>query len=72
MRKITYLLLILICLSSCKQKKSTIFNKSQATVYYNGDIITMAGDEPVYTEALVVRNGKIEFTGNSIEAMEHS
>ena len=43
---------------------------SQATVYYGGDILTMEGDTPQYVEALVVRDGKIEFAGASGEAME--
>ena len=43
---------------------------SQATVYYGGDILTMEGDTPRYVEALVVRDGKIEFAGASDEAME--
>ena len=43
---------------------------SQATVYYGGDILTMEGNQPEYVEALVVRDGKIEFAGASGEAME--
>ena len=43
---------------------------SQATVYYGGDILTLEGDTPQYVEALVVRDGKIEFAGASGEAME--
>ncbi len=42
---------------------------SQATVYFNGDILTMEGDAPHYVEALVVRDGKIEFAGAAAEAM---
>lgn len=39
------------------------------TVYYNGDILSMEGDEPTYLEALVVKDGKIAFTGSKTEAM---
>ena len=40
------------------------------TVYYGGDIITMEGDTPQYVEAIVVKNGKIAFTGTKAEAMK--
>ena len=52
--------------SGCKPEAD---NKSQATVYYGGDILTMEGESPRYVEAVVVRDGKIEFTGPSGEAM---
>ena len=39
-----------------------------ATVYTNGDILTMAGDAPQYAQALVVRDGKIVFAGAKPEA----
>lgn len=50
--------------------KSDTKQASQATVYYGGDILTMEGDAPEYVEAVVVRDGKIEFTGLSGEAMQ--
>lgn len=37
---------------------------SAATVYYNGDIITMEGDDPQMVEALVTQAGKIAYVGN--------
>ncbi len=53
----------------------TIMNKgsetpqhSDALLYYNGNIITMETDEIVYVEALVTKNGKINFVGNLKEA----
>ncbi len=51
---------------SCKTEENT--NKSK--VYYNGDIITMVGEKPSYAEALVEKDGKIEFVGASDKAME--
>jgi len=55
----------------------TLFNScedteklNQATVYYNGDIITMVGDSPNYVEAIIEKEGKIIFTGSSNEAMK--
>lgn len=50
--------------------KSDTKQASKATVYYGGDILTMEGDAPEYVEAVVVRDGKIEFTGPSGEAMQ--
>ncbi|MBD7947135.1 amidohydrolase [Psychrobacter sp. Sa4CVA2] len=35
-----------------------------ATVYYNGDIITMEGEQPQMVEALVTQAGKIAYVGN--------
>lgn len=39
------------------------------TVYFNGDILTMQGDQPEYIEALVVQNDKILFAGKKIQAL---
>lgn len=41
---------------------------SGTSLYYGGDIVTMRGTEPEYIEALVVRDGKILFTGSFAEA----
>lgn len=59
----------LLFVFSCKESdnKNT---KNTAEVYYGGDIITMVGDSPTYADALVVKNGKIEFVGNSDKAMD--
>ena len=40
----------------------------QATLYFGGDILTMAGPTPEYVEALVVRGGRIEFAGAKADA----
>lgn len=50
--------------------KSTIDTNSPATVYFGGDILTMVGEVPSYAEALLVKDGKISFVGNSEEAMK--
>ena len=39
------------------------------TIYRNGSILTMAGNEPTYVEALVVKDGKIAFAGSETEAL---
>ncbi|WP_227685901.1 amidohydrolase [Psychrobacter aquimaris] len=41
---------------------------NSATVYYNGNIITMEGEQPQMAEALVTQAGKIAYAGNLQEA----
>jgi hypothetical protein len=45
---------------------------SEATVYYGGDILTMEGDSASYVEALVVKDGKILYTGGKDDAMKQA
>lgn len=56
-----------ILLSACRQaaKKET---QTGATLYYNGDILTMDGEAPQYAEAVLVNEGKIVFAGSRSEA----
>ena len=49
------------------QTKTT--NQDQ-TIYYNGDIITMEGDQPQYEEAVVQEKGNIVYVGTKAEAMQ--
>ncbi|MDT0538945.1 amidohydrolase [Croceitalea sp. P059] len=65
LKKILPLIFIITFLTSCAEPEKM----SQATVYYNGDIITMVGESPNYVEAIVEKEGKIIFTGSSDEAM---
>ncbi len=39
-------------------------------ILHHGPILTMAGDQPAYVEAVVVSGGKIEFAGADAEAMK--
>ena len=39
------------------------------TIYHNGSILTMAGEEPTYVEALAVKDGTIVYTGSKDEAL---
>lgn len=41
-----------------------------SVVYFNGDILTMAGDSPNYVDALVEQEGKIVFVGAYDEAIK--
>lgn len=40
------------------------------TIYHNGSILTMVGDQPTYAEALAIGNGKILFVGEEDEVMD--
>ena len=46
------------------------FSQQNTTMYYNGDIITMEGEKPIYAEAVVAKNGKIIYVGKKAEAMK--
>ncbi|HOA38361.1 MAG TPA: hypothetical protein PKJ36_08170 [Flavihumibacter sp.] len=39
-------------------------------LYFNGDIITMEGNQPQYAEAVVSKKGEIVFVGNLSEAQK--
>ena len=68
MKKIHIILVLLISFINCK--KDNPQENLRSIVYFNGDIITMKGNSPVYAEALVVKNKKIQFVGSSEEAMK--
>ena len=70
MKQLIFLFFILsaVLLSSCNEssKKSKNSNASDEStkIYFNGDIITMEGENPKYSEAVVEANGKIIFEGD--------
>lgn len=78
--KIYTLLLMLILFISCvESKKKDNLNEVKPIaeryglnqiIYYGGDILTMKGDNPDYTEALVEREGEIIFTGTKADALQ--
>ena len=45
---------------------------AQATLYHNGPILTMAGEAPVFAEALLEQDGRIVFVGALAEAKQRS
>lgn len=56
-----------------KYEKSTTRKKgNSASIYYNGDILTMERQRANYAEAVVVKDAKIDFTGNKAEAMKQA
>ncbi len=67
MKKIIFVVLIISLQYSCSSD-STISNKENYTIYYNGEILTMEGDVPTYTEAVVVSDGQIVFIGEELKA----
>ncbi len=75
MKKITIIAAVL-AMVSCNARKndqrSDTESLQKATVYHNGDILTMEGDSAVYAEALVVRDGRIIFVGARDEAMKQA
>ncbi len=58
----------ILLLISCKQELKNE-STNTAVVYSGGDIITMVGETPQYAEALVIKDGKIDFVGSSDKAM---
>ena len=66
-------LLMGLVITSCSQQNTTssttVKIDSQISVYSGGQILTMAGDKPEYTEAIVVENDKISFVGSKKEAL---
>jgi hypothetical protein len=58
------LLLAVAVLAGCSREPD---NAADA-VYSGGDILTLAGEQPAYVEALAVKDGKISFVGTKAEA----
>ncbi|WP_157208796.1 amidohydrolase [Mariniflexile maritimum] len=57
--------------SNCKEaSKKATSNAAATTIYYNGDIVTMESDSPVYVEALAVTDGLISKVGTKEEVMK--
>ena len=67
MKKLIYLCVLATILCGCKAKQP---ENAASKIYYGGDIITMEGDVPLYTEAVAVKDGKILFVGSKDEAMK--
>lgn len=65
MKNSIYLAIILILFYSCKQGAD---KKETTQLFYNGKILTMEGEIPVYVDALVEKDGRIVFTGTKASA----
>lgn len=68
MKKTIVFFLFTLSFLSCKQ--DDVQEPLKSTLYYNGDILTMKGDQPEYALSLVVKEDKIIFTGDLQKAME--
>lgn len=67
MKRILYVLPLMSLFVGCATLGSSVSeNKSQ--IFFNGDIITMAGDKPNYVQSILVENGKIAFVGSLAKA----
>lgn len=58
-------ILAILLLFGCANKKK---QNQTATLYFNGNIITMDSKEPTYAEAIIEQDGKIAFVGTLKEA----
>ena len=61
--------LIAIVAALCSLVPVSAFAQKADTIYYNGSILTMAGEKPSYVEALVVKDRKIVFVGPKDQAL---
>jgi predicted amidohydrolase YtcJ len=67
----------LLAVAACGQTRSDLARNEQAAaatpgidmIIHGGPILTMAGDTPVYAEAVVIDDGKIVFVGSDKDAM---
>jgi len=62
--------LSLLAFSLALMFDSKDFGQTADTIYHNGFILTMAGVEPTYVEALAVKDGKIAFAGSKNTALK--
>ena len=66
-----FLLTLFGCQSQSDSPAADAVPDPADTLYFGGDILTMAGDEVEYAEALAVRNGKIVYVGDRAGASEY-
>ena len=60
------IVIVIVTFAYQTEKKTNV----NSTIYYGGDIVTMKGNNPEYVEALVVKDGEIEFVGKKAEALK--
>ena len=60
----------LLAIAGCNQSvENSNLKDSADAIYYDGDIITMEGDNAEYAEAVAIKDGKILFVGDMATAM---
>jgi len=60
---------LISCTEAPKKSATAESEKQNTTIYFGGDILTMAGDKPAYAEAIVEKAGKIVFVGDKKQAL---
>jgi len=68
MKKALLVTPLILSLAACTATPSHQSSASQGQLYFNGDIVTMVGDQPQYAQSVLVQNGKIAFVGNVADA----
>jgi predicted amidohydrolase YtcJ/heat shock protein HslJ len=61
---------ILLAAALCGFMFTSVFGQTADTIYHGGSILTMAGKDPIYVEALAVKDGKIVFAGAKDAALK--
>lgn len=56
--------------TGCSKQATAPATANADTVYFGGDILTLAGKQPQYVEALAVQGGKIILAGSRADAMK--
>lgn len=56
-----------LALTACSTARQ---DRAADTLYLGGDILTMNGEQPSYSEAVAVKDGKILFVGSKAEALK--
>jgi predicted amidohydrolase YtcJ/heat shock protein HslJ len=59
----------LLCATSFVGAAPWAFAQSADAIYFGGSILTMAGPQPTYVEALAIRDGRIAIAGSKADAM---
>lgn len=62
--------LSIVSLSLIMMACQTKVTPSNQTLYFNGDIVTMEGNQPQYAEVVVEENGRIAYVGSQEEALK--
>lgn len=73
MKKLLFILSVSVlfaCNNPASKNASASNQQDASTLYFNGDILTMVGDQPTYVEAIVVKNGLIQFVGSKDAAIK--
>ncbi|MBP9787576.1 MAG: amidohydrolase [Acinetobacter sp.] len=68
MKKMLLSLPIVISFVGCTAATTQPSASPKTQLYFNGDIITMVGEQPQYAQAILVENGKILFVGSLDDA----